>query len=107
MIIRQYTTPTLQVEVGADLTGCKAIISIQYGSDRKDYEFSGDDISVEEGVTTLAVKLSQEDTANYKALQFITLQANWISPDGVRCASEQKRLECAPNLLQEVISYGN
>lgn len=106
-MIRQYTTPTLTVEVGADLTGCKAIVSIMCNGDRTDYEFEGDDIAVEDGVTTLTLKLSQEDTGKYLTVQTITIQANWITSDGVRMASEQKRLAVAPNLLKEVISYGD
>lgn len=104
-MIRQYTTPTLTVEVGADLTGCKAIVSIMCEGERKDYEYT--EFDVKDGVTTIKVQLSQEDTAKYTTVQTILMQCNWIASDGVRMASEQKRIAVAPNLLKEIITYGD
>lgn len=106
-MIRQFTTPTLAVEVGADLTGCDVWISIKCNGERTDHRFASDEIEVNGDTTTLKVPLTQEETGAYTVGQTIVLQANWITSDGVRRASEQRRITVTPNILDEVISYGD
>lgn len=56
--MRRFTTPTITFEVGANLTGCDAYLTLRQGNREltiTDFE----DVSVSDGVTTLSVTLTQ------------------------------------------------
>lgn len=101
-----YTTPqiTLLIE-GIDLTGQDKDIYVSIGN-KCLVTKSGEDVSaVLSGEDTLVyVRLTQEESA--RLLGLCKVQVNWINDQGIREATEIETIEVTPNMLQEVIRYG-
>ena len=106
--MRRYTTPTLTLVVeGLDLTAMDVYVTLRQGKrllTLTDPEMETEVVE-QRTDTKLTVTLSQEQTAFFEAVP-VDVQVNWIGVDGARDATEVKRVEVWPNLLQEVIAYG-
>lgn len=106
--MRRYTTPTLTLVVeGIDITACDVYVTLRQGKrllTLTDPEMETEVVE-QRTDTKLTVTLTQEQTALFEAVP-VDVQVNYISSDGARDATEVKRVEVWPNLLQEVIAYG-
>lgn len=103
-----YTTPTISLTVEeVDLTGNDVYVSLEQGN--HELTKSGSDliISTDEGDTNIIFTLTQEESASFNFGKSVSVQVNYISPTGVRDATEIKTIGVMRNLLDEVIQYGN
>ena len=85
--MRGFTTPTIVLEVGADLTGCDAYLTLRQGY-REMTITDFEDVSVSNGVTTLSVTLTQEQSARFADNRPIEAQVNVIDQAGYRVATD-------------------
>ena len=99
----QFTTPTIPMTVDADLTGNRVFVTFRQKNVAVTKEVS--DFTVEGGVTTLYVPLTQEETGKFEATAVVSVQANWIDAGGVRGATAKEVIASLENLLDEAISY--
>ena len=102
----RYTTPTLPLEVDADLSGNEVYVTLSQNSvaiTKQIYDFTVD----EDGVTSISVPLTQEDTGRFSAVAKVQVQVNFISEAGDRGATNIQFVSLFDNLLDEVISYGD
>ena len=108
-----YTTPTIYLTVeNVDLSGQKDVyVSLeQFGLELTK---SGEDITVSTTThdqitdTNISVPLTQEESAAFEFGKEVQVQVNWIDSQGVRDATEIKKIKVFRNLLDEVISYGD
>lgn len=104
--MRRYTTPTLVLKVGKDLTGYDVYVSLAAPYYTPD-PIKATDMTVEENVTTIRVPFDQKETAKLREKATVKLQVNWISASGVRGATDVVNLRVTENLLEEVITYGD
>lgn len=107
--MRRFTTPALPMTVPVDLTGADIYVTIKQGP-RKLQKTGSDVVFVydsESGKTTLTVTLTQEETGAFLAEKTATVQVNWIFSDGIRSATNIKKIDVTENLLNEVIEYGD
>lgn len=93
----RYTTPTHQHKVkGIDLTGCEVWVSYEQGfvnvDARGSAEFDGED-------STVTVTMSQKQTGRFKE-GIVSVQINWLYPNGKRDATGKKELQMLDNLLE-------
>lgn len=106
-----YTTPTIRLTVeGADLTGMDVYVSIEQRQTKltktnADLTISTETVG-EQTNTALAATLTQEETAAFDFGKSALVQVNWISPQGVRSATEIDKINVMRNLLDEVVEYG-
>lgn len=108
----RYTTPTINLSVhGIDLTGKEVYVTLE--QDALKMTKSGEDLTLsvevieEVPVTGIAFTMSQEESAKFAYNKCVSVQANWISSDGVRNATSIKTIKVMRNLLDSVIEYGN
>ena len=103
----QWTTPTLRLTVrGADLTGTDVHATIKQGG-RDPIE--GDVTSVtydsESNATVVLADFTQVQTGKIRHGD-ATVQLNFVTPDGRRLATAEKRIEVGDNHIKEVLAYG-
>ena len=101
----RYTTPTITLEVDADLSASDIYVSLVQGS--KEKVVKNPSYSVSSGKTTLTFTFTQEESASFNEFESIHLQVNWITAGGTRNATEIATFNSFRNLLDEVIAYGN
>lgn len=103
-----YTTPTISLTVeDIDLTGKDVYVTLEQGSHQLTKAGSQLSISMEEADTVIYMTLTQEESAMFDYSKNVAVQVNWISSDGVRSATDIKKIDVMRNLLDEVIEYGN
>jgi len=101
----RYTTPTDELVVkGVDLTGYEVWASYRQRS--KKLDVNAVDVSFDGTDTTILVPLTQEQTGTFYAGQ-VSIQVNWLTPEGKRDATTIKTVEVGANLLDRVMEYGN
>lgn len=99
----RYTTPThTHIVDDVDLTGCDVYVSYKQGS--REAHFPADEVVLEDGNSKITVDLSQKQTGGFKAGK-VSVQINWIYPDGRRDAVASKTIEVLDNLLAKVVYY--
>lgn len=101
----RYTTPTLPLEVDADLSGNEVYVTLSQNSviiTKQIYDFTVD----EHNVTSINVPLTQQETGQFSAVAKVQVQVNFISGAGDRGATNIQFISLFDNLLPEVISYG-
>lgn len=101
----RYTTPTLPLEVDADLTGNNVYVTLTQNDVELTKQVS--DFTVADGVTTINVPLTQAETGQFSAVAKVQVQVNFISEAGDRGATNIQFVSLFDNLLDEVISYGD
>lgn len=101
----RYTTPTLVLEIEADLTGADVYVTLRQAC--RELTKKNPAATTDEGVTTLNIPLTQEETSDFSDTLPVAVQVNWITPGGNRQATEIATFRTFANLLAEVISYGN
>lgn len=97
-----FTTPTFQLnfsEQGLDLTQMVGVF-VTFRAGAYIITKTGNDLNV--GEKTITVELSQEETANFQTGN-VEIQANWISANGKRVASEIVSYDLYGQLLTKVI----
>lgn len=106
-----YTTPTIVLTVeGVDLTSMDVYATLEQGN--HELTKSGDALiitTVTEDAqtdTTISMTLSQTESASFDFGKSALVQVNWISAQGVRCATEIGKIGVMRNLLDEVVNYG-
>ena len=72
------TTPTVTVTVGTDLTGWTAYMTFEHS--RGILTKSGDDVTVT--ATTVACRLTQEDTLSFPEGGLVKVQVLWVDAVG-------------------------
>lgn len=107
MAIR-YTTPTLTLIVrGVDLSGADAVVvSLRQRMRGRTnaHEVDVDATATYDGAdSTLAIALTQEQTAGFVADQPVSVQVNWTEDDG-RMATNIALVPWGENLLDEVMA---
>lgn len=95
-----YTTPTLTLTVGADLTGMDVYVTIQQGSTLVTIEDA--EMEYDGGKTTIAVTLSQEQTALFSRGS-CDVQVNWLDLRGKRNATIVRSIPIGTQLLDSVL----
>jgi len=107
-----YTTPTIVLTVeGVDLTGDDVYVSLEQGC--HEMVKTGNDLIITTDThgqitdTIITFTMSQEESASWNFGKSVSVQVNYITPDGVRDATEIKTVSVMRNLLDEVIQYGN
>ena len=103
----QWTTPTLRLTVrGADLTGTDVHATIKQGG-RDPIE--GDVTSVtydgEADATVVLADFTQVQTGRIRKGD-ATVQLNFVTAEGKRLATSEKRIEVGDNHIKEVLAYG-
>ena len=102
-----YTTPTITLTIeGCDLTDKEVYVSLEQGKKILTKKSDELDISVDQGNTIIEMPLTQEESGYFDYNLTVSVQVNWISSDGIRAATEIKNIKVMPNLLNEVIEYG-
>lgn len=105
----RFTTPTLPMTVPVDLTGADVRVTIKQS--QRVMQKSGAEVASaynsETGKTELSVTLTQEETGMLLADRHVSVQVNWIWPNGAREATSIKKIIVTENLLSEVIRYGD
>lgn len=106
-----YTTPTIVLTVeGVDLTGMDVYVTLEQGA--HELTKTGEDLTItietesEQTNTVLATVLTQAESAAFDFGKSALVQVNWISAQGVRCATEIGKIAVMRNLLDEVVEYG-
>lgn len=98
--MRRYTTPTIIVRIeGADLTGCDVYLTFRQG--RREVtvtEFEG--MEVGENATSLALTLTQLQTAGFDESKPVEVQANVVDYNQYRAASDIKEVTFGRQLLE-------
>lgn len=92
----RYTTPTHEHKVkGIDLSGCDVWVSYQQGQAnlncRAEVEYDGED-------SLVTVSMTQAETARFRE-GVVSVQINWLYPNGRRDATTRKDMEVLDNLL--------
>lgn len=101
----RYTTPTDELTVkGVDLTGYEVWASYRQRSHKLDVQ--ADSVTYDGTDTTILVPLTQEQTGAFCAGQ-VSIQVNWLTPEGKRDATTIKTVEVGANLLDRVMEYGD
>ena len=103
----QWTTPTLRLTVrGADLTGTDVHATIkQSGRDPIEGEVTSVTYDVDEGATVVLADFTQLQTGSVRRGE-ATVQLNFVTVDGRRLATAEKRIEVGNNHIKEVLAYG-
>lgn len=103
-----YTTPTITLTIeGVDLTSKDVYVTFEQGAHQLTKKGNQLYVSTEGTDTIITMTLTQEESATFDYSKNVAIQVNWISPDGVRSATEIKKIDVMRNLLDEVIEYGN
>lgn len=103
-----YTTPTISLTVeDIDLTGKDVYVTLEQGSHQLTKKGNELAISVEDTDTNITLTLTQEESGMFDYSRNVAIQVNWISSNGVRSATDIKKIDVMRNLLDEVIEYGN
>ena len=103
----QWTTPTLRLTVrGADLTGTDVHATIkQGGRDPIEGEVTSVTYDAESGATVVLADFTQLQTGKIRHGD-ATVQLNFVTVDGRRLATSEKRIEVGDNHIKEVLAYG-
>lgn len=93
----RFTTPTHEHKVkGIDLTGCEVWVSYEQGlaevNAKGAVEYDGAD-------SIVTVSLRQRETARFHKGK-VSVQINWVYPNGKRDATEIKQLDMLDNLFE-------
>lgn len=102
MSVPRYTTPTFTLEFSEkelDLTQASGVY-VTFEQASLIITKTGSDLEVQE--KSISVFMGQEETARF-CVGDIEIQANWITPDGRRAASEVVNYKISVQLLPEVI----
>jgi len=102
MSVPQYTTPTFTLtftEEDLDLTQAQQVY-VTFRSESNLVTKTGEDLTIDE--KEIEVFLDQADTAKFRP-GVIEIQANWITGEGGRVASEVVTYEITDQLLKKVI----
>ena len=103
MGVPRYTTPVFTLtftEKELDLTQATGVF-VTFKQANKVMTVTGGDLVVTE--KTIEVSFTQEDTAEFCEGD-VEIQANWVTGDGSRAASDVVTYQFTKQLLQEVIS---
>jgi len=101
--VRQYTTPTIELEVENQLIANKDVY-VTFAFKKDTITFRNDDITMTEtqGNTDIAVPFTQEQTALFEFGEMISIQVNWM--DGTeRCGTDVAYVKVTENLLKEIL----
>ena len=103
----QWTTPTLRLTVrGADLTGTDVYATIkQIGRDPIEGEVTSVTYDMDEGATVVLADFTQAQTGGIRKGE-ATVQLNFVTVDGRRLATSEKRIKVGNNHIKEVLAYG-
>lgn len=103
----QYTTPTLRLTVrGADLTGTEVYVTIkQGGRDPIEGEITSVTYDGETDATVVLADFTQLQTGRIRKGE-ATVQINFVTAEGRRLATAEKRIEVGDNHIKEVLEYG-
>lgn len=103
----QWTTPTLRLTVrGADLTGTDVHATIkQGGRDPIEGEVTSVTYDSEADATVVLADFTQLQTGRIRHGD-ATVQVNFVTVDGRRLATAEKRIEVGDNHIKEVLAYG-
>lgn len=97
----RYSTPVLGIELpDVDLTEAWAEIHVTFRQDKIFVDVADPEII---DAHTLGVRLSQIQTASFRAGETVEVQVNLLTADGNRIPSEIYTGEVGDNLLKEVI----
>ena len=103
----QWTTPTLRLTVrGADLTGTEVHATIkQSGRDPIEGEVTSVTYDGEANATVVLADFTQAQTGRIRKGE-ATVQLNFVTAEGKRLATSEKRIEVGDNHITEVRAYG-
>lgn len=105
--MRQFTDPLQVLFIkGYQLTD-EDEIYITYSDKRRRKIVTVTDnftITADEDGTLLNVQLTQEQTGTFDYNEPISVQVNWITPDGKRKATAVTNVICEENLIKEVLT---
>ena len=103
----QWTTPTLRLTVrGADLTGTDVYATIkQGGRDPIEGEVTSVTYDGEADATVVLADFMQLQTGKIRHGD-ATVQLNFVTAEGRRLATSEKRIEVGDNHIKEVLAYG-
>lgn len=99
----RYTTPTVALTVDAVIPEANVFVTFSQGAAVVTKPVV--DITRGENNTSINVLLTQEETSRFKTSQPVSVQVNWITPSGVRIATDSAKLNILENLLSEVVEY--
>lgn len=105
--IRQYTTPTVQLEVEKVLIADKDVrVTFTFSNEAYQTEvitFGNDEITMteDEANTFIDVPFTQEQTALFRSGSIISIQVNWLN-NGKRCATDTAYINVTEKLLKEI-----
>ena len=105
--MRRFTTPTITLEVGADLTGCDAYLTLRQGFETLTIRLDTlDDWTVTSEGATASVTLTQRQSARFGEGKPVEVQANVIDQNGYRAATDIVMAVFDRQLLEVTKSYG-
>ena len=97
-----WTTPTHVILIrDIDLTECSVFVDYKQGCWvlHKKAEY----VAFEGGVTTIRVTLSQRESGSFKPDSKVSMQVNWLYPDGSRDATLVRDFDSLRNLYEKVL----
>ena len=101
----RYTTPLLILRVPTKIEDADVFVTIKQNSVVISQKIDYDDISYDDETTVINVFLNQEQTSQFHANTFASIQVNWITSDGQRDATIKKKIDITDNLLDREIQY--
>ena len=102
MGVPRYTTPVFTLtftEQGLDLTQATGVY-VTFKQGDKVQTYTGESLTVEE--KSIGVAFSQQDSSAFYVGD-VEIQANWVTGDGQRAASEVVKYQFTEQLLRQVI----
>lgn len=100
----RFTTPTHTHRIkNVDLSGCDVWVTYQQCSYQLDLKGT---VETDGNDTLVTVNFTQEQTASFCEGR-VTVQINWVYPDGARDATRQKQMAVGSNLMAREVGYGH
>lgn len=97
--MRRFTTPSFEVSIDADLTGCDVYLTLRQGRRRLDIT-KFDSVTVNGDVTTLTFTLTQAQSAMFSEKSDVEVQANVKDQAGYRDATDTASFRFGRNILE-------
>lgn len=103
----QWTTPTMRLTVrGADLTATEVYATIRQGANTPvEGEITSVTYDSDADATVILADFTQLQTGGIRRGE-ATVQLNFVTAEGKRLATAEKRIEVGDNHIKEVLAYG-
>ena len=103
--MRRFTTPRILVRIdGADLTGCDVYVTLWQGANA--ITIKNPPMAINGTVAVAEVRLTQEQSARFRADLSVLAQVNVVDSNNYRAATDIAGTMPERNLLEVSMTYG-